>query len=251
MVDRLKGKRIIITGAADNIGKEAARLFVAEGARVVIGDIDSGKGEATAAELGPAAHFLRVDLGRDADIQSFIEVGVSWLGGLDVLAQNAGVQIAGAIEDATIDEWDRMFAINVRAQFIAAKHAVPHLKRAGKGTIVNMASAAGIRGDARLSGYSASTGASGLLGNALAFELGPFNIRVNTICPGWVDTPFNNPAIERMGGRAAQAALIKREVPLGRQAVPAEIAPLFVYLASDESSFMTGQAIIIDGGVRN
>ena len=104
MVDRLKGKRIIITGAADNIGKEAARLFVAEGARVVIGDIDSGKGEATAAELGPAAHFLRVDLGRDADIQSFIEVGVSWLGGLDVLAQNAGVQIAGAIEDATIDE---------------------------------------------------------------------------------------------------------------------------------------------------
>jgi dihydroanticapsin dehydrogenase len=90
-----------------------------------------------------------------------------------------------------------------------------------------------------------------LLGNALAFELGPFNIRVNTICPGWVDTPFNNPAIARMGGRAAQEALIKREVPLGRQAVPAEIAPLFVYLASDESSFMTGQAIIIDGGVRN
>lgn len=251
MVDRLKGKRIIITGAADNIGKEAARLFVAEGARVVIGDIDAEKGKATASELGPAAHFLPVDLARDVDILPFIEAGVSWLGGLDVLAQNAGVQIAAAIEDATIEEWDRMFAINVRAQFLATKYAVPHLKRAGKGAIVNMASAAGIRGDARLSGYSASKGASVLLGNALAFELGPFNIRVNTICPGWVDTPFNNPAIERMGGRAAQAALIKREVPLGRQAVPAEIAPLFVYLASDESSFMTGQAILIDGGVRN
>jgi len=251
MAGRLANKRIIITGAADNIGKEAAKAFVAEGARVVIGDINEAKGQATAKELGANAHFLKVDLTNDGSIEALIEGGVAWLGGLDVLCQNAGVQIAGPLADATVEQWDRMFAVNARAQFLGAKFAVPHMRRAGKGSIVNMASAAGVRGAPGLVGYSASKGASVLFGNALARELGAENIRVNTICPGWVDTTFNNPAIQNMGGRGVQDELVKREVPLRRQSHPSEIAPLYVYLASDESSFMTGQALIIDGGVHN
>jgi len=251
MAGRLAGKRIIITGAADNIGKEAARLFVAEGARVVIGDINAEKGTATAAELGPSAHFIKVDLTQENSIRDLIEVGVSWLGGLDVLCQNAGVQIAGDLTDFTVEKWDLMFSVNARAQFLGAKYAIPHMRKAGKGSIVNMASAAGVRGAPGLVGYSASKGASVLFGNALARELGAENIRVNTICPGWVDTTFNQPAIDRMGGRKVQDELVKREVPLQRQSQPREIAPLYVYLASDESSFMTGQALIIDGGVHN
>ena len=252
MVDRLKGKRIIITGAADNIGKEAARELVAEGARVVIGDIDAAKGAATAAELGPMAHFLRVDLAAgEAAVAAFIDAAAGWLGGLDVLCQNAGVQIAGDIGAFSASNWEKMFAVNVTAQFFGVKHALPHLRKAGKGSIVNMASAAGVRGAPGLVGYSASKGASVLFGNALARELGAENIRVNTICPGWVDTAFNQPAIDRMGGRAVQDELVKREVPLGRQGQPREIAPLYVYLASDQSSFMTGQVLVIDGGVYN
>ena len=173
------------------------------------------------------------------------------LGGLDVLCQNAGVQIAGLVSEFSVEKWDAMFAVNARAQFLGAKYAIPHLRQAGGGSIVNMASGAGVRGAPGLVGYSASKGASVLFGNAMARELGAENIRVNTICPGWVDTAFNNPAIERMGGHGVQAELIKREVPLQRQAHPSEIAPLYVYLASDESSFMTGQALIIDGGVHN
>src|SRR5262245_35154376 len=167
MSGRLQDKRIIITGAVNNIGKEAARLFVKEGARLVIGDIDEDAGRATVAELGAATHFVPVDLAEEADIRKFIEDSVAWLGGLDVLCQNAGLQDAGAITEFDVARWDRLFAVNVRAQFLGAKYAVPHLRRAGKGSIVNMASIAGKRGGAGLTGYSASKGASVTFTNAL------------------------------------------------------------------------------------
>jgi NAD(P)-dependent dehydrogenase (short-subunit alcohol dehydrogenase family) len=250
-MDRLKGKRIIITGAVDNIGKEAVLAFLAEGARVVIGDINETKGRAAEAELGPNVRFLRVDLTSEADIRKFIADGVAWLGGLDVLCQNAGLQIAGGILGESLEDFDRQYAVNARAQFIAAKAAVPHFKAAGQGSIVNMASICGIKGAPGLVGYSASKGASVMLTNALARGLGHDNIRVNAICPGWVDTPFNDPIVNLIGGKDVQQAGIDANTPLGRQARADEIAPLYVYLASDESSFVTGQAWIIDGGVHN
>ncbi len=251
MTRRLEGKRIIITGAVSNIGKEAARLFVTEGARVVIGDIDDVAGQKTALDLGRQAHFIHVDVTAESSVAALVEQAADWLGGLDVLCQNAGLQHSGAVTDFDATRWDGLFAVNARAHFFGAKHAVPQIRKSGKGSIINTASLAGKRGGPGMTAYSASKGAVIAFGTALAMELAQDNIRVNTICPGWVDTPFNQPAIDFMGGREKQERTVQAIVPLGRQATPAEIAPLFVYLASDESSYMTGQALVIDGGVYN
>jgi dihydroanticapsin dehydrogenase len=251
MAGRLSGKRIIITGAIGNIGKEAARSFIAEGARVVIGDIAEEAGRAVVMELGDAAHFVQVDVTSEASVANLIERGVQWLGGLDALAQNAGLQRSGAIAEFDQNNWDALFAVNARAHFFGAKHAIPHLKQSGKGSIINMSSLAGKRGGPGLVAYSASKGAVIAFTTALALELAPNNIRVNAICPGWVDTTFNQPAIDFMGGANAQHEKIAALVPLGRQAGADEIAPLFVYLASDESAYVTAQSFGIDGGVYN
>lgn len=251
MTGRLAGKRILLTGGVNNIGKEAATHFVREGARVVIGDIDEARGERTASELGASAHFLAVDVTQEDAVRKFVEQGAAWLGGLDVLAQNAGLQHSGFVTDFDASRWDALFAVNSRAHFFGAKYAVPHLRKAGKGSIINTSSLAGQRGGPGMTAYSASKGAVIAFSTALAMELAKDNIRVNVICPGWVDTAFNQPAINLMGGVEKQHEVVKAIVPLGRQAVASEIAPLFVYLASDESSYMTAQAITIDGGVYN
>ncbi|CAB3745602.1 Dihydroanticapsin 7-dehydrogenase [Paraburkholderia sediminicola] len=249
MTERLKGKRIIITGAANNIGKEVARSFVAEGAKVVIGDIDAALGAGTAEELG--ASFLQVDVSDEKSVSQFVDAAVQQLGGLDVLVQNAGLQRVGKVTELAVSDWDAVFAVNARGHFLGAKFAVPHLRKSGKGSIINTSSLAGKRGGPGVTAYSASKGAVIAFSTALALELAPDNIRVNSICPGWVDTAFNNPAIGIMGGRASQEEAVRRIVPLQRQAQPQEMAGLFVYLASDESSYMTAQSVVIDGGVYN
>jgi NAD(P)-dependent dehydrogenase (short-subunit alcohol dehydrogenase family) len=251
MVGRLAGKRIIITGAVNNIGREAAQQFITEGARVVVADIGAAAGRRTAEELGSGAHFIKADVTKEDEVRELVEQGVAWLGGLDVLVQNAGIQHSGFVTDFDASKWDALFAVNARAHFFGAKYAIPHLRKSGKGSIVNTSSLAGKRGGSGMTAYSASKGAVIAFSTALAMELAKDNIRVNTICPGWVDTPFNQPAIDLMGGRTSQEAVVKSIVPLGRQAIPSEIAPLFVYLASDESSYMTAQAITVDGGVHN
>ncbi len=250
MAGRLVGKRIIITGAVSNIGKEAVRGFVAEGARVVIGDRDEA-GAATAREFGEAARFIKVDVTSEDSVRALVEQGAAWLGGLDVLCQNAGLQHSGAVTEFDAGKWDALFAVNARAHFFGAKYAVPLLRRNGKGSIINTSSLAGKRGGPGMTAYSASKGAVIAFTTALAMELAGDNIRVNAICPGWVDTAFNQPAIDFMGGATAQAQAVSAVVPMGRQAQSSEIAPMFVYLASDESSYMTAQAITIDGGVYN
>lgn len=251
MADRLQGKRILITGATGNIGKAAVRGFIAEGACVVIGDIDAVAGAATARELGAAVSFIHADVTSEQSVASLIAEAAAAMGGLDALVQNAGLQYSAPVTEFDEARWDRLFAVNVRAQFFGAKHAIPHLRKSGKGTIINTSSLAGKRGGPGLTAYSASKGAVIAFTTALALELAPDNIRVNAVCPGWVDTEFNRPAINFMGGAVAQQAAISALVPLGRQATVEEIAPLFVYLASDESSYMTAQAVTIDGGVYN
>ena len=188
MGNRLQGKRIIITGAANNIGKEAARGFVAEGARVVIGDIDAEVGQATATELG--TEFVRVDVTQEDSVRAFIELSVQKLGGLDVLVQNAGLQRSGKVTDFSASDWDALFAVNTRAHFFGAKHAVPHLRRAGKGSIINTSSLAGKRGGPGLTAYSSSKGAVIAFGTALAVELAPEFIQI-----GRTRTGVRGPAV--------------------------------------------------------
>lgn len=251
MTDRLKGKRVLLTGGVANIGLEILRAMLAEGAQIAMVDIDEAGGRALERELAPRLRFIRADLAEETQIRAAVAAAQDWLGGIDTLCLNAGVQLSGAIDVLPVEKWDLTFTINVRANYILVREALPHLKAAGGASIVMMSSLAGKRGGPGITAYSASKAAVIGMTNAFALELAPFGIRVNAVCPGWIDTPFNAPIIDFLGGRAVQDDLVARAVPLGRQARPAEVAPTFVFLASDEASYITAQAINIDGGAYN
>lgn len=247
-MSRLQDKRILFIGGITNIGAAAVALLVREGARVAVADIDATAGPASIADYGDRARFFAVDVRDEASVAALVADAVGWLGGLDGLCQNAGLLRAGPVEDFPAADWDAVYAVNVRAQFLGVKYAAPHLKAAGKGSIVNMSSLAGKHGGPGRAAYSSAKAAVIGMGNSLAAELAPFDIRVNTLCPGWIDTPFNRPAIDYIGGDDAVERMVAATVPMGRQGTPAEVAPMFVYLLSDESSYVTSQALIIDGG---
>ncbi len=249
MITRLKDKRLVIVGAATGIGKAVATAAVAEGARVVIADLAVDQGQATAREIG--AEFTRCDVADEASVRAMVSGAVETMGGLDGLVNNAGLQRASALDKITVDDWDSLMAVNTRGVFLATREAVPHLRAAGGGSIVNTSSLAGKRGGPGIAAYAASKGAVMAFTTATALELARDRIRVNSVCPGFIDTPFNNPAIAFMGGREEQEKIVERMVPLGRQAVPEEVAPLYVYLLSDESAYVTAQALSVDGGVYN
>lgn len=249
MAPRLLDKRILVIGAATGIGRAVAAAALAEGAKVVIADRNEDAGRLTAEELG--CHFLACDVSSEASMTSLIESSVARLGGLDGLVNNAGLQKAGALETSAVADWDALMAVNARGVYLATRLAIPHLRASSGGSIVNTASLAAKRGGPGITAYAASKGAVVAFTTASALELAPDNIRVNSICPGFIDTPFNNPAIDFMGGREAQARLVRAMVPLGRQSTPEEIAPLYTFLLSDESAYITAQAYSVDGGVYN
>lgn len=251
MADRLKGKRILVVGAASGIGLAVARACVAEGARIVLADLAEEAGAAAARDLGRDCRFLPVDAGREDSVKALVARATEALGGLDGLVNNAGMMRAGPIESLTADDWDRMMQVNARGVFLATREAIPALRAAGGGSIVNTSSLAGKRGGPGVTAYAATKGAVLAFSTASALELAGDRIRVNSVCPGFVNTPFNAPAIDFLGGRAAQEDLVRRWVPLGRQCQPEEVAPIYVYLLSDEAAYVTAQAFSVDGGVYN
>ena len=170
------------------------------------------------------------------------------LSGLDVLVQNAAVQFSGPVTDLDVKNWNVIFAINIRAYFLGVKYAVLQM-RGNWGSIINMASVAGRKAAPGMSCYASSKGAVIAIMGALGRELAPKNIRVNAVCPGWIDAAFNAASIRNLGGPNMQKAVIKKNVPMERQATPSEFVPMFVYLASDEASHVTCQAYAFDGSL--
>lgn len=245
---RLAGKRILFIGGVTNIGQASVSLMVEQGAKLVVADLNEKAGLALVQELDGAIDFIRVDVRDEASVEALVAAAAEKLGGLDGLCQNAGLLLVGPVDEFSSESWDAVFAVNMRAQFFAVKHALPHLKAAGGGSIVNMSSVAGKKGGSGRTAYSASKGAVIGFSNSLAAEFAEYNIRVNTICPGWIDTPFNDPAVEIIGGRNAVEEMVKSGVLLRRQGTPEEVATVFAFLISDESSYMTAQSIVVDGG---
>jgi len=254
---RLDGKVAIVTGAADGIGEASARLFVQEGARVLIADIDDEKGRTVARELGRNALYLHSDVTREADIKAAIDLAVRDFGRIDCMYNNAGgAGMFAPIQDIPVDAFDQTIALLLRAAFIGIKYAAPIMKAQGSGSIINMASVAGLRtGDSDHSYAAAKAGIIQLTRTA-AMELGESNIRVNCISPGFVITG----AFQKAAGmtREAYARRIPRVKehfatfqPIRRACLPEDIAMAALWLASDDSSFVNGANLVVDGGLSN
>jgi len=192
---------------------------------------------------------LACDVRDEGSVAAAVAAAEAEMGGIDTLVLFAGLMRTGAVETVEVADWDAIFAVNARGTFLAAKHGAPALKRAGGGSLITTASLAGLRGAPGMTAYAAAKGAVIAFTTALAQELAPFAIRVNSVLPGWIDTPFNNPAIAQMGGVEAHAAIVRRIVPLGRQGTPAEVAPIYTFLASEESRYVTAKAMMVDGGM--
>ena len=248
---RLEGKIAIVTGAGSGFGEGIARRFAAEGAKVVVNDIDERSGTRVADEIAAAggeAIFFAADVALSAEVAALVEAAVEGYGGLDILVNNAGVpQRRMPLLDVSEETFDRIFAVNVKSIYLGALYAVPVLRRGGGGVILNTASTAAIRPRPGLTWYNGSKGAALVLTKSMAVELAPDKIRVNALCPVAGDTAM---LLEFMGGEDTPELRqsFVETIPLGRLSRPEDVANAALYLASDEARFITGVCLEIDGG---
>ena len=246
----LEGKTAVITGGASGIGEATARLFTAEGARVVIADMQRERGGALAAELGEAALFAPCEVREEAEMKAAVDLALDRWGRLDCMFNNAGFGGAlGPLEAIPAEEFDLSFDVLVRGVFLGMKHAIPAMKAQGSGSIVNTGSIAGITAGRGPQVYSAAKAAVVHLSKVSAMELGEHSIRVNCVCPGYIATPLSANTVGRPDSlieeRLDDYAL---QQPIPRVGRPRDIAETVLFLASDRSSFVTGQALVVDGG---
>ncbi|MFC2015847.1 SDR family NAD(P)-dependent oxidoreductase [Chloroflexota bacterium] len=248
---RLEGKVALITGAASGIGRATALLFAREGASVAVVDLNrSGGREVTRLieEAGGRACFVSTDVTSAADCQRAVEQTASTLGGLDILFNNAGIIRRAPVTETTEEEWDRVMAVNVKSIFLLSKYAIPIMAQAGGGAIVNTASGWGLAGGNNAVSYCASKGAVVNMTRAMALDHGGQNIRVNCVCPGDTDTPMLRDEARQLGEAEDRFLAEASERPLQRVGSPEDIARAVLYLASDAAAFVTGAALVVDGG---
>jgi 3-oxoacyl-[acyl-carrier protein] reductase len=242
---RLDGKTAIVTGAGSGFGAGIARRFAAEGARVMVADIDAATAEAVAGEIAGTAH--RVDVADDASVGAMAQAALAAWGHVDLVVNNAGITHPPMPLDAVPEaQFDRVFAVNAKSVYLTARHLVPAMKAARRGAIVNIASTAGLSPRPHLNWYNASKGWMIAATKAMAVELAPFGIRVNAVCPVAGETPL---LASFMGGDTPEnRARFLSTIPLGRFSTPQDIADAVLFLASDEASMITGVALEVDGG---
>ena len=240
-----------MSGATSGIGEATARLLAEEGAAVVLAGIDGERGRSIAREIveaGGRAVFHDCDVSAEGEVRASIDRAAAELGALHILVNNAGIILVKPLHESSQGEWDHVFAVNVRSMFFAVKHAVPHLRRAGGGSIVNVGSISSFVGQASTPIYTASKGAVLQLTRSIALDYAADGIRANCICPGITDTPMLRDHMNRQPDPGAALAKRLRRVPAGKALRPEDVARAIVYLASDESTGVTGTSLVIDGG---
>jgi NAD(P)-dependent dehydrogenase (short-subunit alcohol dehydrogenase family) len=243
----------MVTGAAHGIGRASALRFASEGASVAIVDTRVEEGQAVADECsraGGRAVAYDVDVSDADQVSDAVRRLVVDLGGIDVLHSHAGRLRAGTVAETELEEWNRTFAVNVTSMYLVVRSVIPVMQAKGSGAIVTTGSISGLFGEPALSAYTASKAAVVNLTRSMAIDYASSGIRVNCVCPGWVDTGFNDPQFEHDGLSDLDiATLIERTVPMGRQGLPEEMAAAVAFLASDDASYITGQTLVVDGGL--
>ena len=246
---RLEGKVALITGGARGQGAAEAKLFAKEGAKVVIADILDEEGEkleAEVAELGGECFYTHLDVSDSENWEKTVETAVTRFGKIDILVNNAGIAVWGTNDDTTEEIWDTVMNVNAKGVFLGTKHVIPEMKKSGGGSIINISSISGLVGQPTIQPvYNASKGAVRIFTKSTAVQYGRYGIRANSIHPGAIDTDMISHRIQGEENKNR----IKNTVPLQRVAKPIEIAYGALFLASDESSYMTGSEMVIDGGV--
>ncbi len=248
---QLQNKIALITGGASGIGRATALLFAREGATLVIADVNDSAGQSLTEEItrtGGRASFQHCDVTQSADCKRAIDHAVEQFGRLDIVFNNAGIIRRATVVDLSEQDWDQVMAVNVKSIYLMSHYAVPIIARHGGGVIINTASGWGLTGGAKAAAYCASKGAVVLLTKAMAVDHGPQNIRVNCICPGDTDTAMLRSEAQQLGEANDHFLAEAARRPLGRVGKPEEIAQAALYLASNASSFVTGTALIVDGG---
>jgi NAD(P)-dependent dehydrogenase (short-subunit alcohol dehydrogenase family) len=249
MGDRLSGKVCIVTGGGSGIGRATAIRFVEEGARVTCIDINAEAVNATAKEIGEDAFPVQADVSDPAQVEAYTDETAERWGKVDIVFNNAGVNLPGVFHEQTDEVIDRTLAVNVKGVMHGCRAAIPHMLRGGGGSIINTSSVNGLVAEPFLAVYAASKGAVIMLSKGVALDYVKQGIRCNAIAPGWVDTPINYAHAELLGGLDKVYASIDSFQPIGRPGDPREIANCALFLASDESSFVTGSVLVADGAM--
>ena len=247
---RFEGKVVVVTGAGHGIGRASALRFAREGGEVVVVDVNPPSAAETVdliADGGGAAHALTADVSDERAVDGLGAEVAARHGRVDVLHNNAGRLRAGSVTELAVEEWDRTFAVNVRSMFLVSRALIP-LMRPGGGAIVNTASTSGLVGEMGIPAYNSSKGAVVNLTRQLAADYTREGIRVNCVCPGWIPTGFNDPVLEGLSDEEVEAMVVAT-VPMGRQGTPEEIAAAVAFLASDDATYITGHALVVDGGL--